>query len=559
MSGRPKDAWAAAAPHAAELVRERSSSSCQSRSLHLEALPDEQDWQGEASLERFLQEVSALQSRHEDRMQLLFKGLAKDVERAFASTAERTSQRVPNAEAAASVCFPEARLGESCLPPTCHPPTLQATGPDAHQEQAQHHRPHQLMKQEAENYLSKKMTIITALGSQHSAKATLYAKHAIYSRWFELCMTSVVLFDALVLGLQADWQVKHVQDSAPRVFLALNRTCTALFTVEILLRIVAEKKDFVMRRNRNFAWNIFDATVLLLAWCNELVQLLFVDFASVSFVRLFRVLRLAKVLRMVRLVRMLNELRVMVIGVFSSLRPLAWALLLLGLIMYTFAVIVLQFVADRLADSPSDDKVAVDLRQFYSSLRLTVTTLWMAISGGLDWGNASEPLRDISAFLEVCFILYVAFSLLCVLNIVTGVFVENANKSFREDEAQLMLEDALARKQAMEHIRRIFLKADSDGSGEVDWEEFQEAFGDPQVQHWFKHIGVHVESESALGLFELLDFDSSGKINLDEFAMACSNFSGIARSIDLVRIHNDVRKLREEMLEHFIHSPASPS
>merc|ERR1712083_570540 len=112
-----------------------------------------------------------------------------------------------------------------------------------------------------------------------------------------------------------------------------------------------------------------------------------------------------------------------------------------------------------------------------------------------------------------------------------------------------MLEDAITKRHALENMRIIFKEADTDHSGEVDWKEFQIKFRDPRVQYYFRKIGVHVESECALGLFELFDFDGSGKINLDEFVMACSHYSGVARSIDLVRMHYDFRKLRKEIAQ----------
>jgi len=319
-----------------------------------------------------------------------------------------------------------------------------------------------MTRHEAENYVSKKMSQIANLANatrkaprRSGVVASNLVGSVIQNQWFEICIACVVLCNALLMGFQADWQIKHASLAAPPVYHVLDLTCTVLFTLELILRLVGEQKHFLSWHNPDFGWNVFDAGLVMLALINEVVQIVASAPANMSFVRLFRTLRLARVLKMIRLVKMLNDLRVMVAGILSSLKPLAWALLLLGIIMYVFSVCVLQFVAERVTNLPAEDTDAVELRQFYSSLTHTMRTLWMSISGGVDWGDASRPLGDIHSLLEGAFILYVAFALLCVLNIVTGVFVENANKSYRADEAHLMLEDAQSRKQVMENMRHF--------------------------------------------------------------------------------------------------------
>merc|ERR1712032_1325877 len=90
---------------------------------------------------------------------------------------------------------------------------------------------------------------------------------------------------------------------------------------------------------------------------------------------------------------------------------------------------------------------------------------------------------------------------------------------------------------------------DRDGSGEVEKEEFESIVFDPRILYYFRKIGVHIEPDTASSFFDLLDFDASGKINLDEFVMACSNFGGSARAIDLVRMQSELRKLRRTIAQ----------
>merc|ERR1712032_1352205 len=110
-----------------------------------------------------------------------------------------------------------------------------------------------------------------------------------------------------------------------------------------------------------------------------------------------------------------------------------------------------------------------------------------------------------------------------------------------------MLQHANSRKQTVAELHRMFETIDKDGSGEVSWEEFQSIVSDPRLLYYFRKIGVYFEPENAFGVFELLDFDASGKVDLDEFVMACSHFGGTARVLDLVRVQHELRKLRRDL------------
>merc|ERR1712039_997536 len=103
---------------------------------------------------------------------------------------------------------------------------------------------------------------------------------------------------------------------------------------------------------------------------------------------------------------------------------------------------------------------------------MAVYTLFKSISGGVDWGDAAEPLYSVSPFLGACFCVYIAFAVLCVLNIVTGVFVENATQITLRDEENMLMEELTHQKKWMAEVRSLFNDVDDDQSGEVEFREF---------------------------------------------------------------------------------------
>merc|ERR1712154_127264 len=139
----------------------------------------------------------------------------------------------------------------------------------------------------------------------------------------------------------------------------------------------------------------------------------------------------------------------------------------------------------------------------------------------------------------------------CVLNIITGVFVENANKMTAQDQEMVLMEQMDSRKAWFAEVKELFEAADVDGSGCLNKQEFTDKLQDLRMQAWFRKVGVQVESYSADGLFQILDFDGDGVLDLDEFFIALQQVHGPARSIDVAKTNRDTRMLRRELADLF--------
>merc|ERR1711897_46265 len=116
--------------------------------------------------------------------------------------------------------------------------------------------------------------------------------------------------------------------------------------------------------------------------------------------------------------------------------------------------------------SNSAEEVPDDnLLAFYGSLVQTMYTLFQSISGGVDWGDAAEPLAQLNVGLSFVFALYIAFAMFCVLNIVTGVFVESAKQMTSDDDDLVLMEQMENRDKWFKDVQEIFERSDADGSG----------------------------------------------------------------------------------------------
>lgn len=179
----------------------------------------------------------------------------------------------------------------------------------------------------------------------------------------------------------------------------------------------------------------------------------------------------------------------------------------------------------------------------YGSLSLTLYSLFKAISGGTDWGDLSDPLlvqSDSSWLFALFFAIYVAFAVFCVLNIVTAVFVDHAN-SICQDEAM-----KTHKKLALE-LRKVFLLADKDGDGIMNFIEFEAILGMPQVQHHLRRLDLDVESIGPKQLFDLLDLEDAGEIDVDTFTKGVMKLRGRAKSFDMYRLQGELSMMDDKL------------
>jgi voltage-gated sodium channel len=192
-----------------------------------------------------------------------------------------------------------------------------------------------------------------------------------------------------------------------------------------------------------FGWNVFDTMVVTLTLLNDTHVLP----AHLSVVRVFRIMRLVYVVRVIRLMSEFKELRQMIDGIMKCGKTLLWASLVLTAITYVYAVVCLQFSSEWLstaeaANEPS--QTAFFLQKNFPSLVYSIYTLFKAVTGGVSWGEVSDPLQNVSPVLIVTFPLFVIVTVLCVLNIVTAAFVDAAARKSEEDETA-----------ALEHLANI--------------------------------------------------------------------------------------------------------
>lgn len=378
------------------------------------------------------------------------------------------------------------------------------------------------------------------------------AKLLVTHSFFEATCALAILLNSITIGVEIDWSMQNATAPPDPAFPALNVAFIVIFTIEVIIRCIASGLYFVSITNPDFGWNVFDVILVLSSIAEEALDGL--ANVNITALRIIRTLRLARSLRIIRVLKVFKDLRIMMTGIIHSLPSLIWAGTLLLTIMYVVAVCVLQFAGEEVARKAKDPTSGVlsddefrDLISFYGDLPMSIYTLFRAISGGIDWNDAATPLFAMDAVVGSLFVMYVAFSFLCVLNIVTGVLVSNAQHMVSQDDEMVFTEQMKERKKWLDDVQRIFEAADTDNTGFLDRPQFAAKMQDVQLQAWLRKIGIHVDSFTMNGLFDLLDVDGDGYLDFDEFAISAQTMQGTARAMDVAKIHKDTKTLRKDI------------
>lgn len=263
---------------------------------------------------------------------------------------------------------------------------------------------------------------------------------------------------------------------------------------------------------------------------------------DLGILRALRIARAVRLARLARLVQYIRELRRLIISVLATLKSVFWTIVLLALIIYTFAVIFQQAVNDyEQSVLRSNATPSSETERFFPGLLRTAMTLLQTATGGLSWIEVESALSNISTLLVVTFLLYFSFIYFAVLNVVTGVFCSTAIENASQDAEAQIDEHVRKSKDYSDRLVKVFEKMDTDNTGTISILEFEEMWEDPALQALLSTLGI--SQSKAWKLFEIMDEDDNGEINADEFVSTCFKLQGAAQRVDTERIYAGLKRL----------------
>jgi len=376
----------------------------------------------------------------------------------------------------------------------------------------------------------------------------------IFTTQANLVFGGMILINAVYTGIETDYD----QD-VPRMFwLCCESVFLVIFGVELILR---HKYHMWMPKQADeehvgffkHTWNVLDLVIVLAgvidAWLMTLLLQVIIGFdeeQNSGLVGLFAILRIFRVLRLLRILRIfrfLRELLLLAQGIYGAMKALGWSIVLVFMTLYTCSIITTRLIGRDPGDSDTDEYI----QEMFGSMYRSLFTLFqlMTLEGWAD--VARECTRGQPAFKQVLwhavFIVFVMFTNLVLLNLVTGVILENVlSISRREEEKALQKEEAHRIKIVMK-IHSLFdsVLGNDLHAGDLSLDEFRRACTNPNVCRQLDDLQIaRYEAEE---LFVLMDTSKRGYINIDNFIEGCLRIRGVARAKHLLGVQYDVQKV----------------
>lgn len=345
-------------------------------------------------------------------------------------------------------------------------------------------------------------------------------RNLVESDAFGYFITSLVMVNAVSIGMETDYAARHDGIGRLPFSHAVSTLFCYVFTVEVSLRVGVHGLDFFW--GPDWRWNLFDFLIVGLQWFEQVADLLFnldghASAMNFGFLRILRTLRVVRIMRLARVLHLVVELRTMVSSIVASLKPLFWATLLFSMLIYAVAVAMTQISNEYRASNGSDGQ----LERYFCSLGTATLALWECISGGMDWQDMAQPLQKVNPMMGVFFSAYVAFSVLAMMNVITGIFVDNAKTYAQQDKDSYVVR----------HVLNLFKQTDLNEKNAIDWKVFQAKLDTRELQELFEAVEVNVAD--ARSLFRLIDTDNSGSVTPDELMRGWIRLQGPAKALDL--------------------------
>jgi len=221
----------------------------------------------------------------------------------------------------------------------------------------------------------------------------------------------------------------------------------------------------------------------------------------------------------------------------------------LAAIVLTSTLGALPSSGDKPADDEGDAEPTAP-EAYFESVAASMLTLNLIFLRSIKWGPkilwpliySSDPQRvGVGLFM----LLFIGFSLICLMNLISGVFVSSLLEAAQRDAAIIDRESLSRGEVSLDKLKEAFRKFNVSGSGVLTLEEFEQGL----IKHKGICKSVGLNPHQAGALYRQLDLNGSGLVNLEEFLVGLLKLTKTSKSIDMLSIDYQQQKLFRELFK----------
>jgi voltage-gated sodium channel len=220
----------------------------------------------------------------------------------------------------------------------------------------------------------------------------------IESNFFSRLIISVILFNALILGVQT---VKGLDPSTVQWLDTLDAACLAVFVVEILLKLFVYRGHFFKN-----GWNNFDFVIVAIALMPASGDL--------------AILRALRILRLLRLISVVPSMRRVITAMLLAIPGVASIAGLLVIFFYIGAVM-------------STNLYGAAFPEWFGSLSASTYTLFQVMTLESWSMGIVRPVMEVYPNAWLFFIPFILVTTFTVLNLFIGIILDAMN-SVKDEE-----------------------------------------------------------------------------------------------------------------------------
>lgn len=400
------------------------------------------------------------------------------------------------------------------------------------------------------------MMRLSSLGSSASTtvrrQCVSHLYMAINSQYFDNLCAALLLGNTIFIGCQVEYKALNATSLLPSSYRAVDHAFNIWFLIELLARMAAVGiHDFCTNVEERY-WNIFDFFIVLVSTLEMIVSMSVEegDAGVVSNLPAIRTLRFARIVRVARVVRLMaffRSLRVLLAAIVSTLKSGVWTAILLMMIFYMFSIVIVQAVAEYRIEQMAAGMDAANLEHYYGTIPRAIFTLLKCILGGVSWEIVSQALSDLHWAYLMLFVFVIAFLMLAVLNVVSGLFLQSALEHAQSDRDHIIQQQIAEKSGYVKHVNVLFNELDSNGDGQISLPEFESHLQDSRMRAFLHSLDIDISD--AWTLFKLLDVDGGGYVDVSEFIEGCLRMKGTAKSVHVAQIMYENKWLMDAVCE----------